>query len=604
MSKPSLLRRMFAGVARVFAFLRVSLANLFVLLVLVLVLALMFAGPEPVEVPDGAALLMEPKGFVVEQEALADPLTFLTAGSTAQTPLRTLLDALENAAEDDRIAALVLDTSSIASVAPAQLEVIGDALDAFRESGKPIVAKGEFLSGHQYHLASFADEIYLDPLGEVSIAGYGILGTYFEGLLDKLDVHMHIFRVGTFKAAVEPYIRNDMSEEAKAANRELVDELWARYVARVAANRDLPPEAIVDYANRYDEWVLKAGGDAAQAALDYGLVDELLGPEAVKERLRQRFGSEADRYRHVAFSDYLQPTIPPLFGDVVGLITADGPIIMGKAGPGTIGAESVIALINQARKDDAVKALVVRVDSGGGSAFASEQIRRALVRVQDAGKPVVVSMAGTAASGGYWIAASADEIWAAPTTITGSIGVFSILPSMEETLSGVGITQDGVRTGPFVAGLDPFEPLGDEVSRVLQAQVEHIYDHFIDIVADGREMTRDAVGAVAEGRVWSGVRAHELGLVDQLGHLEDAIASAAQLAELENYKVRQVREPLSPQQQLIREALRNFGLAEAAVHGGQVQGIGSALVREVRSLAMLNDPRNVYAICESCTLRR
>ena len=599
MSFFDMLKAFFVGIGRGLAFLRVTIANLLILAIIALGIVLLFAGPDPVEVPDGGALVAAPGGSIVEQAGAQDPLSLLTGGVQGQTVLGDLLDGIAKARDDDRISTLVLDVTSLGYVAPAQLEVLGAALQEFRDDeGKTIVAKSRFYGRDQYYLASFADEIYVHPMGDVMPTGYGMFRNYYQGLFDLLDVNVHVFRVGTYKEFVEPYTRTDMSPAAREANQALVDSLWSRYVERVAENRGIEPEAFIDYVARYDELLAGLRGNAAELALQHGLVDGILVNREVTERLREVVGEDGESYRRVGFGDYVQPRIPPLFGDVIGVIAATGSIVMGEAPRGTIGAKTMAGLLRQAREDDAVKAVVLRIDSGGGSALASEIIRREVVRVQDAGKPVVASMAGTAASGGYWIAATADEIWAAPTTITGSIGIFGLMPTFEETLGRVGVTYDGVRTGPLV-GDSVTGGISDAMARVLQATVDHGYRQFIDLVASGRDMTTEEVEAVAEGRVWTGESAYELGLVDHLGHLADAVDSAAALADVERFKVRYIEEPLSPQEMLLQQAMENLGLARNA---GQSPGIASHLAERLRPIVAFNDPRHVYALCEACTL--
>lgn len=599
MSIFDMLKAFFVGIGRALAFLRVTIANLLILAIIALGIVLLFAGPDPVDVPDGGALVAAPGGSIVEQAGAQDPLSLLTGGVQGQTILPDLLEGIAKARDDDRISTLVLDVTSLGYVAPAQLEVIGAALQEFRDDeGKKIVAKSRFYGRDQYYLASFADEIYVHPMGDVMPTGYGMFRNYYQGLFDLLDVNVHVFRVGTYKEFVEPYTRTDMSPAAREANQALVDSLWSRYVDRVAENRGIEPEAFTDYVARYDELLAALHGNAAELALQHGLVDGILVNQEVTERLREVVGEDGESYRRVGFGDYVQPRIPPLFGDVIGVIAATGSIVMGEAPRGTIGAKSVAGLLRQAREDDAVKAVVLRIDSGGGSALASEIIRREVLRVQEAGKPVVASMAGTAASGGYWIAATADEIWAAPTTITGSIGIFGLVPTFEETLGRVGVTYDGVRTGPLV-GDSTTGGISDATARVLQATVDYGYRQFIDLVASGRDMTTEEVEAVAEGRVWTGERAHELGLVDHLGHLADAVDSAAALADVERFKVRYIEEPLSPQEMLLQQAMENLGLARNA---DQSPGIASHLAERLRPIVAFNDPRHVYALCEACEL--
>lgn len=592
-------KAVFVGIARAFAFVRIAFANLLILGLLVLGMVLLFAGPGPVDVPEGGALVVAPGGMIVEQAGAQDPLSLLTGGVQARTVLAGLLDGINKARDDDRISTLVLDVSALAYAAPAQLEAIGAALETFGgDEDKTIIAKSRFYGRDQYYIASFADEIYVHPMGDVMPTGYGMFRNYYRGLFDLLDVNVHVFRVGTYKEFVEPYTRTGMSPAAREANQALVDSLWTRYVNRVAENRGIEPGAFEDYVGRYDELLAGAGGNAAKLALQQGLVDGIMVNQEVTERLREVVGKEGESYRRVAFGDYVQSGIPVLFGDVIGVISATGPIVMGEAPRGMIGAETMTGLLRRVRKDDTVKAVVLRIDSGGGSALASEVIRREIVRVQEAGKPVIASMAGTAASGGYWIAATADEIWAAPTTITGSIGIFGLVPTFEGTLGRVGVTYDGVRTGPLV-GNSVTGGIGDAMARVLQATVDHGYRQFIDLVASGRGMTTEEVEAVAEGRVWTGERAHELGLVDHLGHLADAVDSAAALADAERLKVRYIEEPLSPQEVLLQEAMDTLGLVNNAVRS---PGLVDHLAKQLQPIVAFNDPRHVYALCEACSL--
>ena len=598
MSFVRLLRGLYRGVVRFMAFLRAAVANLLVLGIIAVVVLALIALPDA-DVPDGGALLLKPNGAVVEQEGGSDPLTLLTAGSLAETRLGDILRAIENAGEDERIGALVLDASSLAAVAPADLEVIGNALAAFRDTGKRIVATSRYYGRDQYHLASFADDIYLHPLGEVMLGGYGMYNNYYRGLFDKLKVKMHVFRVGTYKAFVEPYTLSGMSEAAKAANQATVDALWGRFVTRVAENRGLEPAAVYAYANQYDDHVVAAGGDTARAALDNALVDALLTDAEVNERLRELVGrGDEDAYRRVAFRDYLPPRIDALFGDAVAVVTASGPIVTGSQTRGFVATKNMAKLLGKARKDDAIKAVVLRVDSGGGSVLASELIRQEVVRVQEAGKPVVVSMGATAASGGYWIGANADEIWAAPTTITGSIGIFAIVPTFEDSLGEIGVTWDGVGTGPFVGALDPAGGLGGAMARALQASIDHGYRQFLELVAEGRGMTPEQVDAIAQGRVWTGEQALERGLVDKLGHLQDAIDSAAALAELESFGVRYLEPPTSPRDMLLRTLFDDFA---PDLPGVRLRGaVAARFAQDLRLLDAFADPQHIYALCELC----
>jgi len=596
MSIKNAIGSIFSGISRTFAFARVTLANILVILVVVAVIAMFTAGPASVEVSDGTALLLEPAGDIVEQTGTQDPMLLLTGGSLTQTKLGDILAAIDKARTDRRITALVLDASSLGYVAAAHLELIGDALTTFRESGKRLVAKGNYFGRDQYYLASFADTVAMHPMGEVMLNGYGRFRNYYAGLFDKLKVNVHVFRVGTYKSAVEPYTRSDMSEEAKRANQEMVDQMWARFVERVAANRELEATAIVAYADRYDELLRDADGDAGALALEYGLVDQLLGSDEMDDLLVELTSGD-EKFTRVAMGDYLDPVVPPLFGKTVAVVPASGTIMMGNQPRGTIGAKTLSGVLRDARDDESVGAVVLRIDSGGGSALASELVRQAVVDVQEHGKPVVASMGGVAASGGYWIAATADEIWAAPTTITGSIGIFGMFPTLEDTLGAVGVARDGVRTGPFVGALDPMSGIGEEMGRALQASIDNGYQRFINLVAEGRDMTPDEVDAIGQGRVWLGLQALDHGLVDSLGELDDAIARAAELAELENYQVKTMEKPLSTQERLLRELLDNVRQETAPSLRSRIAG---GILRDAKLLDAFNDPRHIYALCLEC----
>ena len=597
MSSASRLGRLFSWVSRAFAFARVTLANLLVVVVVALVVMLFASGTGRVEVSAQSALLLDPGGAIVEQAGAQDPLALLGGASLRETPLKDVLSAIDKARTDDRVVSLVLDVSSLGYVAPAQLEVIGDALEAFRADGKTIVAKSDFYNRDQYYLASFADEIVMHPLGEVMITGYGAYRSYYAGLLDKLKVNVHVFRVGTYKAFVEPYTRQGMSDEAKQANKAMIDGLWNAFVERVAGNRGFDAPTLIAYANRYDELLRDAGGDTARLALEYGLVDKLLDPEAVSNHLKGMTGGD-DAFTHVALGDYVDPELPPLFGKSVAVIPLSGTILMGDLPRGYIGSGTVASLLAEVREDPQVGAVVLRIDSGGGSAFASELIRAEVARVQAKGIPVVVSMAGTAASGGYWIAATADEIWAAPTTVTGSIGIFAIVPTFEEALDEVGVNRDGVATGPFVGALDPMGGVGDAMARALQSNVEYGYRRFVDLVAEGRGLDAEDVESIAQGRVWLGFEARQHGLVDQLGHLDDAIASAATLGGLDDYQIRYLEEPLSTREVLLRQFLDGIRFDDSPRPYRSV--FGGSLARELSLLGVLNDPQHIYALCEDC----
>jgi len=490
----------------------------------------------------------------------------------------------------------VLNLEELAAISPGHADTLGDAMLQFQAAGKEIVAFANFYTQGQYQIASYADAIYMHPLGQLLLSGYGSNRLYYKELLDKLDVNIHIFRVGKYKEFVEPYTRNDMSDEARLANQTLVDALWQYYAQRIDENRQLEPGQFSRYTQDFGELLRGAGGDMAALSVEFHLVDELLTPDETRVRLVDKVGSTNGDFHRIDYRDYLQ-TLPSSNASkadkAVAVITVSGPIVMGRRVSGAIASQSTIALIRQARRDESIAALVFRIDSPGGGVFASELIRQELELTQLAGKPVVASMSNVAASGGYWIAATADKILAQPTTITGSIGVFGIVPTFEDALAGIGVRTDGVETTPLSRTLDPFAGLNEPMSRILQSNVENSYQLFLNLVARGRDMKPEVVAEIAQGRVWIGAKALELGLVDDLGGLQDAIAEAAALAELTEYDVRDLTTPLSTRELLLRELSDSVALPD--------HPLTKVLQQAWTLLESLNDPRHSYALCEACT---
>lgn len=596
MSTQSAIRRFFSGVSRAFAWGRAALGNALVLLVAIAMVALLVSsGPSSQTIDPGSALVLDPAGSIVEVRTPPSATDVLAGVPPTGPRLRDITRALAKAAEDDRIGALFLDVEDLAFVQPAHLHTIGQSLTAFKASGKQIVAFGDHFSQGQYYLASFADQVFLAPMGEVSFLGYGLFGFYTKDLLDKLKVNVHVFRAGDFKDAVEPYTRNDMSEESRRSYQALVDQTWTLFLSQVASNRGIATDALADFATRYDEHLAAADGDAARAALEAGLVDELVDADEVRVRLADMVGRDGDGYRGTSFADYLRPALASTDAPIA-VITASGLILSGSGDAG-IRAGDMTRRIRNVRKDDSVKALVVRLDTGGGSAFASEAIRRELELLRTKGKPVVVSMGSAAASGGYWIAAAADRIVASPFSITGSIGVFAMVQTLEESLAGVGVNFDGVATGPLVGGMSVFDGVGEQMQRVLQSSVDYTYRQFINVVARGRGMTPDEVRAVADGRVYSGQQALEVGLVDEVGTLDDAIRIAAELAEIDDPEVRYLQRQLSPQEELLNRMVEQLATSTPRLPAAAARQIAEEMDR----LFLLNDPRHIYALCRTCS---
>lgn len=621
------MRALFSLLGRIIDALRVFVGRLIFVLVLVVVSILIFSSPRAPQLPSESALVLAPAGVITEQLPMPSPTDLLLGPALPHSSvLQDMVTAVIRGATDDRIRALVVDTRELLSISPAQMETLGNALELFRDSGKPIYAFGESFNQQQYALASYADSIMLHPMGSVLLNGFGGSQLFFRDLLDRLNVTVHIFRVGEFKSASEPFTRMDMSEEARTDSQSLVNAMWSRYVERVATNRELSPEDLQAYADDYSNRLLAAGGDMARVAFESGLVDNIAGADSFRRQVAATVGVENGSFRQVHFEDYLYATTPttPPTSNQVGVIVAQGTIMPGEQAPGLVGADTVVELIRVAQADDRIKSVVMRIDSPGGSALASEEIRAALAQLQQAGKPVVVSMGGTAASGGYWISASADEIWASPSTVTGSIGVIGIIPTFENALDYLGVGVDGVGTTALSRAGDPLSGLNDTMKTIFQSNVDDAYRRFLQLVADGRNMSVPDVDRIAQGRVWTGEQALQLGLVDALGDLEQAVASAAQLAGMNTWETVYLQRPLTPGEQFLMQMMDTMGASQVLASwkqqltrdwSGVVQSPVAALLPSLpQSLrqqwqAMLNlvlpantapDRLRMMMVCDSC----
>ena len=493
------------------------------------------------KVPSDAALVLRPEGEIVEQLS-GDPLQLAIAEARGlgrdETLLRDLVDALHAAKADPRIKTVVLEFDGMAGAGQPTLEEFARAIADFRRSGKKVIATGSGYGRDSYYVAAHADEIYLDPMGLVVLEGYERYRNYYKDALDKLGVDINVFRVGTYKSAVEPYLRSDMSPEDREASQAFVNSLWETYIASVSKARGLAPEALSTYVNTLTPQVQAAKGDTAKVALQAKLVTALKTPTEVERRVMELAGKDEDKdsYRSIGLRDYLRVAraenrVGKTADQRIAVLVGSGEIVDG-AGAGVISGDKMSSMIRKARLDEDIKALVLRVDSPGGSVFASEQIYREVNAFKATGRPVVVSMGDLAASGGYYIAASADEIWASPATITGSIGIFGLFPTAPRAAKNLGIGTDGVGTTPLSGELRIDRPIGPAASQLLQSVIEHGYEDFLGLVSRGRKMTRDQVDAIGQGRVWSGRDAKRLGLVDNLGSLDDAVNAAAKRAKL------------------------------------------------------------------------
>ncbi|MEM8799594.1 MAG: signal peptide peptidase SppA [Pseudomonadota bacterium] len=615
--------RIFKGLWRALLVLQGLLGILFMVLALIFVSRLVRVEPPP-SVPDGAALVLNLNGVIVERKSFELPLTNLVSprNRPREYELPRLIQQLEFARTDDRIRAMVLQLNEFVGAGAATLDMVADAIARFRDSGKTVIAMGDGYSQAQYRLAVEADEIWMNDQGLVFLTGYGSFRNYYQELIEKLSINLHVFRVGTFKSAVEPYIQNEMSPAAREANEVLLGDLWSGYTRHIETRRAKAGISdLTNLLNTYPEQLATYDGSFARMAQGVGLVDEIGSRMEMTARVGLIVGEEKSKlgFKAITIDDYLKAAIPaqPESDDLVAVVHVAGEIVDGNAIQGVAAGDTVAQLIKRARTSENVKAIVLRVDSPGGSAFASELIRAELALAQAQGKPVLTSMGDVAASGGYWVSATSDEIWAQPNTITGSIGIFAVIPSFEKSFDEIGINNDGVGTTKLSGSLTLGRPLGPELSQMITLSINQGYREFLNLVALGREMDFDRVDEIGQGRVWSGQRALELGLVDKIGTLFDTINAAAKAADLETYRWTILRPQVS-QQQLLAQAIDdlittsvaktlNSNLPALGGHTfGSVPGSQAAttLFRSVAHDAALalefKDPGSRYTICLAC----
>ena len=552
--------RVLVGAWNALNFTRRLVFNLLFLLLLLVLLVAIFSAERARPLLDRTTLVIAPEGALVEQFSV-DPVGRAFAKATGQdTPevrMRDLLRVIEKAGDDKRIERVLLRTDRMSFSGYASLRELAGAIDGLRKAGKQVVAYGDYFGQAQYLLAAHADEVYMDPYGGLVLEGIGRYRQYYrEGLQDKLGVDVHLFKVGEYKSAAEPYVLDQASPEAKEADLYWMNDIWRRFLGDIAAARDLDVAALAAGVDALPEGVQAAGGDLARFALDARLVDGLKTLEEVQALLAERGMADEDSesgVREIAYDDYLKHITSPMAAadarPQVAVVVAEGAIMGGKQNPGSIGGESTSALLRAARDDDKVKAVVLRVDSPGGEVFASEQIRREVVALREAGKPVIASMGDLAASGGYWISMDADAIYADPSTITGSIGIFGMFPTIPRTLEKIGVRTDGVGTTAFAGAFDPTRPLQPEVGAVIQSVIDKGYRDFTGKVAAARGRSVEEIDLVARGRVWSGAQAKERGLVDEFGGLRDALSAAADsagLGEPATWGVKYIEKPMTP----------------------------------------------------------
>ena len=598
---------------RLLNFVREMVLNLFfIFLVLVGVgIWMQVSGGDSKETASRGALLLDISGVIVDKpdssqrfSKLSRQLLGASSDRLQENSLFDIVNTIRQAKDDRNITGIVMDLKNFAGGDQPSMQYIGKALKEFRDSGKPVYAVGENYSQGQYYLASFANKIWLSPQGVVDLHGFATNGLYYKSLLDKLKVSTHVFRVGTYKSAVEPFIRDDMSPAAREADSRWIGELWQNYLNTVAANRQIPAEQVFPGAQGLLEGLTKTGGDTAKYALENKLVDALASSAEIEKALTKEFGwSKTDKnYRAISYYDYALKT-PADTGDSIGVVFANGAIMDGEETQGNVGGDTTAAQIRDARLDPKVKAIVLRVNSPGGSVTASEVIRAELAAARAAGKPAVVSMGGMAASGGYWISTPANYIVANPSTLTGSIGIFGVITTVENSLDSIGVHTDGVSTSPL-ADVSITRALPPEAQQMMQLSIENGYKRFITLVADARHSTPEQIDKIAQGHVWTGQDAKANGLVDSLGDFDDAVAKAAELAKVKQWHLEYyVDEPT-----FFDKVMDNMSGSVRAMLPDAFQvmlpaplaSVASTVKSESDKLAAFNDPQNRYAFCLTC----
>lgn len=592
---------------------RVALSNL-IFLALVIVIILAFRGQAPEPLPARAALLLNPVGSVVEQKSYTEPLAVLFNQPLPQERevlLADMVDAILLAKDDPGITTLVMELGQLFSIGTSKTGEVAAAIAEFRSTGKPVIAWADGFSQASYQLAAEADTVLIHPMGSVLLEGFANYQWYFADALEKLSVNVHVFKAGEFKSIAEPFTRNDMSDGTREISSRWLNAAWNYYAVSIETRRGLEAGAIDRYVNEFAERTANSSGNLAQVALESGLVDGILPRSDANASIAEVVGEsdEWGNYQAVEFEHYLSRKRLPMVGlagkPQVATIVGRGDILNGEQPAGLIGGDSFGALISDAADDPDISAIVLRLDTGGGGTFASELIRRKVIEARESGKPVVVSMSSVTASGGYWIASAADQIWATPTTVTGSIGVFGAIPTFEGLLDKAGVHTDGVGTTDVAGAFRGDRALQPAVGSTFQATVDFYYELFVGLIAEGREMARADVYPLATGGVFLGDDARELGLVDAIGGRRDAVRAAAELAGLSEGEYEPVlyEAPLSPREQLLRQlagnnagALATYPLPWQAV----LSRWQTPLEAGLRILSRLEDPGRVYAHCLIC----
>lgn len=606
-----MIKRFFSALWRGLTTIRLALANV-LFIVLLIVLWTVFTN-KPAPLPDRAALVLNLKGRVVDERSQieAASLFFAPDAANQEAVLVDLIDSVDLASKDRRISALVLDVDGLVSIGQSKTTELAEAIARFRDTGKPVVAVGDYYTQDQYRLAVEADTLLMHPFGAVAVEGFSVYSNYFSEALEKLSITMHVFRAGEYKSIAEPFLRNDMSPGERAVTKEWLSDLWLAYTDAVEQRRNLEPGALNGLLNNYTERLRAVGGNAGRLAVEAKLVDELLDRSQQNEYLKSLVGAEDESgaFAGVPFAQYMsrmRPTLSDQDLPNVAIVTAQGNMLPGEQPPGSIGGDTLSRLLRKTAERERTEAIVLRVTSGGGSVFASEVIRAEIERIRKTGMPVVVSMGSIAASGGYYIATAADRIFATPTTLTGSIGVFAAFPTVERLLEKGGVHTDGVGTTSLAGGLRPDRGLAPVVSDALQLSVDSMYRQFLTLVSDSRSIDLETLDGLAQGRVLSASDALEARLVDGLGSLDYVVKEAAKLAGLadDEYSVISILPEFSPQELFLQQLSDRMGARLLSqVPGFELlsQRLVDPLRQSVDALESFTDPGNLYMRCMACS---
>ena len=612
-SSKSRFRLFFSGLNQLLTSFRNLTFNLiFAVIVILVAQATLFSSVESIPLSRTGALLINPQGQLVDQLSYQSTLGLQAVEQIDETLTFDLIKAIQKAAKDNYIKSLVIDTDNMRGSNISKIKEIGDAINQFKKTKKPVIAVGSGFTQSQYLLASYADEIWMHPMGAVELTGLGLFSNYMNEGLQKLKINYHVFRAGDYKSANDVFTQDAMPENNKVHNMALIKDIWTTYQQILLDNRPISIDQLLEYTNHPDKAVKRNSGNMAAMALDMKLIDNLVTGDQANGMLKVIDGGEHqaaqsqdnDSFQHIPFMEYLNSPFDTIDSKgPIAVIVASGVIHSGSGRQGGIGSETMIDLLNHVQKQKDIKALIVRIDSGGGSALASEVIRREMELIRDKGIPVLVSMGSVAASGGYWMATSADEIWASPATITGSIGVFSAFPTFEDSLDSVGIHNDGVGSTPLSGAFRLERPLNPVLARLMQSSVDFIYSQFLGLVAGSRDMEVSAVEEIAGGRIWSGNQAYDLGLVDAIGNFDDVVKAAAKLAGITDTRIRFVEPRPSFWEQLISEFARSVQQKVFSI-SPELSTLKhyAELLQQSRQLILPEDPNNMYLLCDYCAI--